>query len=65
VLFRSELARERPRLDALRRRLREQRDALPLFDSPGFTRALEAAYARMWGRFAAGEAPQSFALGED
>jgi predicted O-linked N-acetylglucosamine transferase (SPINDLY family) len=47
-----ELARDRPRLDALRRRLREQRDALPLFDSPGFTRALEAAYAGMWARFA-------------
>ena len=57
-----ELARDRPRLDALRRRLREQRYALPLFDSPKFTRALEAAYARMWERFAAGKAPRAFAI---
>ena len=60
-----ELAGDRPRLAALRRRLREQRDALPLFDSPGFTQALEAAYARMWSRFAADEPPQAFAAGED
>jgi predicted O-linked N-acetylglucosamine transferase (SPINDLY family) len=54
------LARDEPRLEALRRCLRERRDALPLFDSPRFVRGLEAAYARMWARFAAGESPQAF-----
>jgi protein O-GlcNAc transferase len=43
-----ELARDRPRLEALRLYLREARDSLPLFDSPRFTRELEAAYERMW-----------------
>ena len=59
-----ELARDSAKLDALRRRLRDQRDRLPLFDSPGFTRALEAAYRRMWQRFADDKPPESFAAGE-
>ena len=58
------LARDRPKLDALRRHLREHREELPLFDSPRFTRALEAAYRRMWQRCTDDEPPQAFAVGE-
>ena len=56
------LARDRPRLEALRRHLRDERGRAPLFDSPRFTRGLEAAYQRMWAQFAGGGAPQSFAV---
>jgi len=60
-----ELARDRPRLSALRGHLRERRATLPLFDSPRFTRGLEAAYARMWSRFAEGKPPEPLALADD
>jgi protein O-GlcNAc transferase len=60
-----DLARDRPRLEALRRQLRAQRDTAPLFDSPRFTRGLEAAYERMWAQFAKGNAPQAFTVRED
>jgi predicted O-linked N-acetylglucosamine transferase (SPINDLY family) len=55
-----DLAHDRPRLEALRRQLRAHRDTAPLFDSPRFTRGLEAAYRRMWAQFAEGKAPQAF-----
>jgi protein O-GlcNAc transferase len=55
-----ELARDRPRLDALRQHLRAQPEKQPLFDSPRFVLGLEAAYANMWERFAKGEAAQAF-----
>ena len=54
------LARDPARLDSLQRHLREHRDTLPLFDSPRFTRGLEAAYRRMWQRFAEGKPPDGF-----
>jgi predicted O-linked N-acetylglucosamine transferase (SPINDLY family) len=60
-----DLARDRPRLETLRRHLREHRDTLPLFDSPRFTHGLEAAYRRMWTQFAEGKAPQAFDVRED
>jgi predicted O-linked N-acetylglucosamine transferase (SPINDLY family) len=60
-----ELARDRPRLGALRRRLREQRDSLPLFDSPRFTRSLEDAYRTLWQRYRDGVAPGAFDVRED
>ena len=60
-----DLARDRPRLEALRRHLRAQRDTAPLFDSPRFTRALETAYRRMWVQFAEGNAPRAFTVPED
>ncbi len=60
-----DLARDRPRLEALRRHLRAQRDTAPLFDSPRFTRGLEVAYRRMWVQFAEGDAPQAFAVREE
>ena len=60
-----DLARDRPRLEALRRHLRTHRDTAPLFDSPRFTRGLEAAYRRMWAQFAEGNAPQAFDVREE
>jgi len=59
-----DLARDRPRLEALRRHLRAQRDTAPLFDAPRFTRRLEVAYRRMWVQFAEGNAPEAFAVRE-
>jgi predicted O-linked N-acetylglucosamine transferase (SPINDLY family) len=59
-----ELARDRPRLEALRHLLRDQRATAPLFDSPRFTRGLEAAYQRMWANFAESKAPQAFDVRE-
>ena len=60
-----DLARDRPRLEALRLRLREQRDALPLFDSPRFARALENAYRTMWQRHRDGTAPGALDVLDD
>jgi len=60
-----DLAHDRPRLEGLRRHLREHRDTLPLFDSPRFVCGLEAAYAHVWERFAEGETPQAFDVRED
>lgn len=51
------LAQDRPRLRALRERLANTRDALPLFDTPAYTRHLESAYAQMHTRQQAGLAP--------
>ena len=59
------LAHDRPRLAALRRHLRVEPDKLPLFDSPHFTRGLEAAYRRMWKQFSEGKAPEAFDVRED
>ena len=38
------------------------RETAPLFDAPGFTRALEAAYDRMVAMGRAGESPRGFAI---
>jgi predicted O-linked N-acetylglucosamine transferase (SPINDLY family) len=43
-----DLARDRPRLNELRRTLRQRMRASPLCDAPGFTRRLEEAYRRMY-----------------
>lgn len=60
-----DLARDRPRLEALRRHLHEGRATAPLFDSPRFTKNLEVAYRRMWMQFAQGNAPQAFSVREE
>jgi protein O-GlcNAc transferase len=57
-----ELARDRALLGTYRERLARQRLTYPLFDSGLFRRHIEAAYATMWQRALAGEAPRSFAV---
>jgi len=57
-----DLAHDRARLAGLRARLARERLRCPLFDTAGFTRALEAAFAAMARRHAAGDAPASFAV---
>jgi len=49
-------------LGCLRSQLEASRDTARLFDTPRFTRHLEAAYETMWGRARAGEAPAGFAV---
>jgi predicted O-linked N-acetylglucosamine transferase (SPINDLY family) len=51
------LARNRPALDAVRRKLAANRRAAPLFDTPRFVRHLESAYIRMYERHQAGLPP--------
>lgn len=58
------LARDLPRLQALRSRL-SQRARLPLFDSRRYTAQLEAAYLRMHERMLSGEPPAGFRLDAD
>ena len=54
------LAREPALLAALKAKLTGDLTRLPVFDMPRKVRDIEAAYARMWYLFEAGEAPQSF-----
>lgn len=52
-----ELATQPQQLAALRQKLDRERLSAPLFDTPLFTRHLEAAYTAMWDRYRAGLAP--------
>ncbi|MBF0428052.1 MAG: tetratricopeptide repeat protein [Magnetococcales bacterium] len=52
-----ELARDPQRLQALRYRLQANRLTSPLFDTPRFTKGLEAAYEAIWQRYCEGVAP--------
>jgi predicted O-linked N-acetylglucosamine transferase (SPINDLY family) len=56
------LATEPARLAALRHKLLENRDIVPLFDIARYTRHLEAAYLRMWQIHQAGQPPRAFAV---
>jgi len=58
------LAREPGLLRELRHRLAENRLAKPLFDIAAYTRAIEAAYMRMWDLWQSGLSPESFRLNE-
>lgn len=57
-----ELASDRPRLAAIRERIKRQRETSPLFDTARFTRNLEAAYVKMMDRQLRGLRPESFAV---
>jgi protein O-GlcNAc transferase len=57
-----DLARTPARLRELRDRLECNRATAPLFDMAVYMRNLETAYARMWERWRAGEAPAAFAI---
>ncbi len=50
-----DLASSAGKLQDVRRRLQESRDACPLFDTPQFVRNLESAYETMFGAFIGGE----------
>lgn len=54
------LARNPAHLDALKRKLAATRDTCALFDTPRFTRHLEAAYLEMWARWKRGATPENF-----
>ncbi len=54
------LARDAPRLAAVRRQLEESRNSAPLFESDHLRRHIEAAYARIVEIHARGEKPASF-----
>ncbi len=53
-----ELGKDRQRLAALRAKLKANRDTCVLFDTPLFTRSIEALYAEMWAAFKAGKLPR-------
>lgn len=44
----------------LKSKLQRNRESHPLFDTPRYSRSLEAAYAEMWRRHQRGEGPASF-----
>jgi protein O-GlcNAc transferase len=46
----------------LKSRLQRNRESHPLFDTPRYTRYLEAAYVEMWRRFQRGQEPVSFRI---
>ncbi|MGN6748733.1 MAG: tetratricopeptide repeat protein [Xanthobacteraceae bacterium] len=56
------LARDPALLGGIKDKLLRNRDTYPLFDTPRFTRHLEAAYTTMWQRYQRGEPPHAFAV---
>jgi predicted O-linked N-acetylglucosamine transferase (SPINDLY family) len=56
------LATDRELLQAIRRKLQENRGTCPLFDTDRFRRHLETAYSMMWEIHLRGEGSQSFAV---
>ena len=52
------LARNQDKLNAIRRKLAENRLTEPLFDTPRFVKNLETAFKKMWNIFAAGQRPR-------
>ena len=56
-----DLYRDRRRLDSLRKRLEEAKQAAPLFDMARFTENLEEVYARMWENHRSGKRQQILA----
>jgi len=57
-----ELAHDPQQLGAIRRRLRDTRLTVPLFDTERFTRHLERAYDLAWERFAQGLPPDHISV---
>jgi protein O-GlcNAc transferase len=60
-----DLACHPDRLIELRQRLKRNRDTGTLFDSPGFAKKLEAAYARMWDTWCDGGLPAPFSIKDE
>ena len=59
------LARDRGSLEALKRKLAENRTTAPLFDMPRLVRHLEAAYRQMWRIHASGQPPRPIKAGTE
>ena len=57
-----QLARDPDRLQALRRKLEQNRSSCPLFNADRLCRHTEAAYLTMWDRYQRGEPPTGFAV---
>jgi predicted O-linked N-acetylglucosamine transferase (SPINDLY family) len=57
-----ELGKDRAACQALRERLRANRETTPLFDIQRFTRHLERAYEAMWDRYSRGDTPAGIDL---
>jgi protein O-GlcNAc transferase len=57
-----QLAQQPSAIQAIKQRLAGNQLTTPLFDTPRFTRGLEAAYLTMWEMHLAGRKPQSFAV---
>lgn len=53
---------DRPVLEGWRARLRDHTADLPIFDTPGLVRDMEAAYQQMWDTFLSGRPPKPFAV---
>ena len=58
------LARDPERLAEIKAKLRRNRTKTPLFDTEGYTRDLEAAFAVMWERHQQGLPPAAFSVTE-
>jgi predicted O-linked N-acetylglucosamine transferase (SPINDLY family) len=56
------LARDPVLLAGMKEKLARNRASAPLFDTPRFTRNIEAAYAAMWERYRRGAAPEGFSV---
>lgn len=56
------LARDKDHLLSLRRRLQQNREASPLFNTNVYRQHLESAYRTMWELHEKGEAPTHFAV---
>jgi protein O-GlcNAc transferase len=59
-----ELARDKNKLDRIRRKLVSMRDTAPIFDSTRYARNLEASFEKMVEIMRSGEAPRPFAVVE-
>jgi protein O-GlcNAc transferase len=55
------LAHDPTLLAAIKRKLADNRNTYPLFDTARFTSHIESAYVTMWERYQKGEAPKAFA----
>ncbi|XP_052482187.1 probable UDP-N-acetylglucosamine--peptide N-acetylglucosaminyltransferase SEC isoform X2 [Gossypium raimondii] len=59
------LALNRPKLQALTKKLKEARLTCPLFDTARWVRNLERAYLKMWNLYCSGQQPQHFKVTEN
>ncbi len=56
------LARHPEELNVIRNKLHQNRLTTPLFDTPTYTKNLEAAYLQMWKNYLDGSGPRAITL---